>query len=118
VTIETPVAVEAGDGGASIDVIAEAAGGDSSACAAPRGEQPRQSQVPLEDNARRICSSACAGRSQSAARRGRRPVRARRDGLAIPAASFVFARDERVRLEWPVLGAMDHYAGCSIGAPR
>src|SRR5262249_54962371 len=30
-------------------------------------------------------------------------------GLAIPAASFVFARDERVRLEWPVLGAVDRY---------
>lgn len=30
-------------------------------------------------------------------------------GLAIPAASFVFARDEKLRLEWPVLGAVDRY---------
>ena len=30
-------------------------------------------------------------------------------GLAIPAAAFVFARDEKVRLEWPVLGAVDRF---------
>jgi hypothetical protein len=30
-------------------------------------------------------------------------------GLAIPVASFVFARDERLRLEWPVLGSVDRY---------
>jgi hypothetical protein len=30
-------------------------------------------------------------------------------GLAIPAAAFVFQRDEKVRLEWPVLGAVDRY---------
>jgi hypothetical protein len=30
-------------------------------------------------------------------------------GLAIPAASFVVARDERLRLEWPVLAAIDSF---------
>ncbi len=30
-------------------------------------------------------------------------------GLAIPAAAFVFARDEKLRLEWPVLAGVDKF---------
>ena len=30
-------------------------------------------------------------------------------GMNTPVASFIFARDERVRLDWPVFAALDRY---------
>ena len=70
---------------------------------------------------RRTCSSASTPRATSVTARvqvGVDPAslvgdplgfRSSARGLAIPAASFVFARDEKLRLEWPVLGAVDRY---------
>jgi hypothetical protein len=127
VTLETPaIAVEAGrwKDGASVDVIAEAADGTSVGLAHGRlGANGRASlQVPLDGSAApasvfvrvRAEGESITQRTQVGADRGvlvgdALAFRSSGRGLAIPVASFVFARDERLRLEWPVLGAVDRF---------
>jgi VWFA-related protein len=127
VTIETPaVAVDAGrwNDGASLDVIAETAAGDTVGTAhgrlAPNGRASLQ--MPLEGAATpsnmfirvhadgvSITERVQVGLDPSALVGDPLGFRSSGRGLAIPAASFVFAHDERLRLEWPVLGAIDRY---------
>ena len=127
VTIETPaIAVEAGrwKDGASIDVIAESAGGESLGIGRGRlAANGRASlQVPLEGPAapsnmfvrlraegESITQRIAVGADRSVLVGDPLAFRSSARGLAIPAASFVFTRDERVRLEWPVLGAVDRF---------
>ena len=127
VTIETPaLAVQAGrwKDGASIDVIAESPGGDSLGMARGRlAANGRASlQVPIEGttppanmfvrlraDGESITQRVAVGANRSVLVGDPLAFRSSSRGLAIPAASFVFARDERVRLEWPVLGAVDRY---------
>ena len=127
VTIETPeIAVKAGrwKDGASIDVIAESPAGESLGIARGRlAANGRASiQVPLEGaeapanmfvrvraDGESITQRIAVGANRSVLVGDPLAFRSSPRGLAIPAASFVFARDERVRLEWPVLGAVDRY---------
>jgi len=127
VTIETPaLAVEAGrwKDGASIDVIAESAGGDSLGMThghlAANGRAslqvpldgttpPSNMFVRLRADGESITQRVAVGADRSMLVGDPLAFRSSARGLAIPAASFVFARDERVRLEWPVLGAVDRY---------
>jgi VWFA-related protein len=127
VTIEVPaVAVEAGrwKDGAGVDVIAEGPAGDSVGMArgrlAPNGRA--SIQVPLDGSAtpsnifvrlraegESITQRVKIGADASVLVGDPLAFRSSARGLAIPAASFVFARDERLRLEWPVLGAVDAF---------
>lgn len=127
VTIETPaVAVDAGrwQDGATIDVIAETAAGDSVGIAhghlAANGRASLQ--VPLDGSAapanmfvrvhaegESVTSRIQLGLDRSVLVGDPLAFRSSARGLAIPAAAFVFARDERLRLEWPVLGAVDRF---------
>ena len=127
VTIETPaLAVQNGrwQDGASLDVIAESPGGESLGVARGRlAANGRASlQVPLEGttppanlfvrvraDGESITQRIAVGADRSVLVGDPLAFRSSARGLAIPAASFVFARDERVRLEWPVLGAVDRY---------
>jgi VWFA-related protein len=128
VTIETPsVAVEAGrwNEGASLDVIAETAAGDAIGTAHSRlASNGRASlQVPLDAGAAPPSNMFIRVHAEGVSITERVQVgadpaslvgdplgyRSSGRGLAIPAASFVFAHDERLRLEWPVLGAVDRY---------
>jgi hypothetical protein len=127
VTIETPaIAVQAGrwKDGASIDVIAEAQGGDSLGMARGRlAANGRASlQVPLEGTTapvnmfvrlraegESITQRIAVGADRLVLVGDPLAFRSSARGLAIPAASFVFARDEKLRLEWPVLGSVDRY---------
>jgi len=127
VTIEVPAdAVEAGrwSQGGLIEVLADAADGESVGMArgrlAPNGRATVQ--VPL-DGARapssllvrlRVDGEALTERvSLSSAPRALvgDPFVSRSGprGLAIPVASFLFSRDERVKLDWPALGDVDKY---------
>ncbi len=126
VTIETPaVAVEAGrwNEGASLDVIAESAAGDSIGTAHSRlpANGRASLQVPLDGDAQpsnmfirvhaegvSITERVQIGVDRSSLVGDPLGYRSSGRGLAIPAASFVFAHDERLRLEWPVLGAVEH----------
>jgi VWFA-related protein len=127
VTMETPaIAVEAGrwKDGASVDLIAETATGDSVGIGHGRlAANGRASmQVPLDGTAQpaslfvrvRAEGESIAERFQVGLDRAvlvgdPLAFRSSARGLAIPAASFVFARDERLRLEWPVLGPVDAF---------
>jgi VWFA-related protein len=127
VTIETPaLAVENGrwKDGASIDVIAEGSGGDSLGTARGRlAANGRASlQIPLEGptppsnmfvrlraEGESITQRIAVGADRSVLVGDPLAFRSSARGLAIPAAAFVFQRDEKVRLEWPVLGAVDRY---------
>jgi VWFA-related protein len=127
VTIETPaLAVQNGrwKDGAAIDVIAEAPGGETLGMSRGRlAANGRASlQVPLEGatppahmfvrlraEGESITQRIAVGADKAALVGDPLAFRSSARGLAIPAAAFVFARDEKVRLEWPVLGAMDRY---------
>jgi hypothetical protein len=127
VTIETPpVAVAAGRwrDGAAVDVIAETRDGASAGMAHGRlGANGRASlQVPLDGAAapatlfvrvsaegESIAERVQVGANRSVLVGDPLAFRSSGRGLAIPVASFVFARDERLRLEWPVLGSVDRY---------
>jgi VWFA-related protein len=127
VTIETPaLAVQNGrwKDGAAVDVIAEAPGGDSIGMARGRlAANGRASlQVPIDGTTppthmfvrvraegESVTQRIAVGADRSILVGDPLAFRSSARGLAIPAASFVFARDEKVRLEWPVLGAVDRY---------
>jgi hypothetical protein len=126
VTIETPaVAVEAGrwDDGASIDVIAETTGGDVVGTAHGRlpangraslqvplqGPRPANMFVRVHADGESITERVAVGADASTLVGDPLGFRSSGRGLAIPAASFVFARDERLRLEWPVLARIDRF---------
>jgi VWFA-related protein len=128
VTIDTPaIAVQAGrwKDGAAIDVIAEAADGATLGLARGRmAANGRASlQVPLDGSAtpknmfirvraegESITQRVQVGLDKSVLVGDPLAFRSSGRGLAIPVASFVFARDERLRLEWPVLGPVDGFA--------
>jgi VWFA-related protein len=127
VTIETPqIAVDAGrwKDGAALDVIAETAAGEAIGTAHGRlASNGRASlQVPLDgttqpsnmfirahSDGESITQRVQVGLDSSALVGDPLGFRSSARGLAIPAASFVFAHDEKLRLEWPVLGAVDRY---------
>jgi VWFA-related protein len=127
VTIETPaLAVQAGrwKDGASIDVIAETAGGDTLGMARGRlAANGRASlQVPLDGTTpptnmfvrlraegESITQRVAVGADRSLLVGDPLAFRSSARALAVPAASFVFTRDERVRLEWPVLGPVERF---------
>lgn len=127
VTIETPsVAVDAGrwNDGAALDVIAEAGSGESVGTAHGRlGANGRASlQVPIDAGAApsnmfiRVHSEGASitervqiGVDPASLVGDPLGFRSSARGLAIPAASFVFAHDEKLRLEWPVLGPVERF---------
>ena len=127
VTIETPsIAVEAGrwKDGAGIDVIAESAAGDSVGIGRGRlAANGRASlQVPLDGSAppsslfvrlraegESVTERVQVGLDRSVLVGDPLAFRSSARGLAIPAASFVVAHDERLRFEWPVLAAIDSF---------
>jgi VWFA-related protein len=127
VTIETPqIAVDVGrwKDGAGLDVIAETTAGEAVATAHGRlASNGRASlQLPLDGPARpsnllirahsegeSVTERVQVGLDPSALVGDPLGFRSSARGLAIPAASFVFAHDEKLRLEWPVLGAVDRY---------
>jgi len=127
VTIETPaVAVEAGrwNDGAGLDVIAETAAGDAVGTAHGRlaangraslqialegAERPTSLFIRVHADGQSITERVKVGAEGTALVGDPLGFRSSVRGLAIPAASFVFARDERLRLEWPVVGAVDAF---------
>jgi VWFA-related protein len=127
VTIETPaIAVDAGrwNDGAAVDVIAETASGE--AIGTTHGRLPANGrtslQVPLDgatapsnmfirvhSDGTSVTERVQVGVDSASLVGDPLGFRSSARGLAIPAASFVFAHDEKLRLEWPVLGAVDRY---------
>jgi VWFA-related protein len=124
VVVEVPAAaVEAGrwSDGAALEVIAEADGGDTSAMGrgrlAPNGRAvlrlpisgPAPSRVLVRLRAEGESLVERTSLSGDASRLIGDPLgyRSGPRGLAIPVALFEFTREEKLRLDWPLLGKVD-----------
>ena len=124
-TIEVPAAAVAAGrwpDGAAVDLIADAADGKTVATArgrlAPNGratmtvpldglQRPTTVMVRLRAEGDSVTERIDVVPNPSALVGDPLAVRSGPRGLNTPVASFVFARDERVRLDWPVFGALD-----------
>ena len=127
VTIEVPaLAVEAGrwSDGAALDLIAEAAdgrtvgigrgrlaptGARSSPCRWTDSTPPSELMVRVRADGESIAQRVSVGGQPSTLVGDPQVYRSGLRGMNTPVASFIFARDERVRLDWPVFAALDRY---------
>ena len=127
VTIEVPaLAVEAGrwSDGAALDLIAEAADGRTVGITRGRlgangraliavpldgSTPPSELMVRLRADGESITQRVRVGGQPSTLVGDPQVYRSSLRGMNTPVASFIFARDERVRLDWPVFAALDRY---------
>jgi hypothetical protein len=127
VTLEVPpAAVDAGrwSDGAAIDLIAEAADGKTVGTArgrlAPNGraliavpldgtQPPSNVMVRLRAEGESLTQRLDLVRNPSALVGDPLAYRSGPRGLNTPVGSFIFAREERVRLDWPVFAALDSF---------
>jgi VWFA-related protein len=125
VVIEVPaIAVDAGrwNDGASIDVIAEAAGGETVGMGRGKlaangratipvtldgSKPPANMMVRLRAEGESLTERVRVGVNPTSLVGDPVAVRSGSRGLGIPVASFVFAHDERLKLDWPVLGPVE-----------
>ena len=126
-TIEVPaLAVEAGrwSDGAELTLIAEAADGRTVGIARGRlgangralipvpldgSTPPSELLVRLRADGESIAQRVPVGGNPSTLVGDPQVYRSNPRGVSTPVASFIFARDERVRLDWPVFAALDRY---------
>ena len=127
VTVEVPaLAVEAGrwSDGAALDLIAEAADGRTVGITRGRlgangraliavpldgSTPPSELMVRLRADGESIAQRVPVGGQPSKLVGDPQVYRSSLRGMNTPVASFIFARDERVRLDWPVFAALDRY---------
>ena len=127
VTVEVPaLAVEAGrwSEGAALDLIAEAADGRTLGITRGRlgangraliavpldgSTPPSELMVRLRADGESIAQRVPVGGQPSALVGDPQVYRSSLRGMNTPVASFMFARDERVRVDWPVFAALDRY---------
>jgi VWFA-related protein len=127
VTVEVPtLAVETGrwSDGAALDLIAEAPDGRTVGIARGRlgangralvavpldgSGPPTELLVRLRADGESIAQRVRVGGSPSTLVGDPQVYRSSQRGVNTPVASFMFARDERVRLDWPVFKALDRY---------
>ena len=128
VTVEVPsAAVDAGRwrDGAALDVIVEAADGEvvgmTQGRLAPNGrataqvaldgaKPPSTLLVRVRADGETIAERSAVGTSPSTLVGDPLVYRSSSRGLAIPVASFLFASDEKVRFDWPLLAPVDRFS--------
>jgi VWFA-related protein len=127
VTIEVPeVAVEAGrwSDGASLELIADTASGDTAGMARGRllpngratvelpldaGMTPSNLFVRLRADGEAVTERVAVGHDPSTLAGDPLVYRSNGRALAVPVASFQFTHDDRIKLDWSILAPIDRY---------